>query len=128
TAAHCVQALHDIRIVHGDLKPNNILIKKTETGEFVSKLIDFDDSFFEGEVTENPAEDVGDFVYYSPELLCYIKNGGDKLRARVTCRSDIFALGIIYYQYFCGRLPVFNKSKYKYLAVAVLDGKSPSLG
>ena len=128
TAAHCVQALHDIGIAHGDLKPNNILIKKTETGEFVAKLIDFDDSFFEGEITENPTEVVGDFVYYSPELLRYMKNGGDELRAKVTCRSDIFALGIIYYQYFYGQLPAFNKSKYKYLAVAVLDGKSPGLG
>lgn len=128
TAAHCVKTLHNINIAHGDLKPNNILIKKTETGEFVANLIDFDDSFFEGEINENPEEVVGDFVYYSPELLRYIKSGGDELRAKVTCRSDIFALGIIYYQYLTGRLPAFNKSKYKYLAVSVLDGKRPSMG
>lgn len=128
TAAHCVKTLHDVRIAHGDLKPNNILINKTETGEFIAKLIDFDDSFFEGEINENPEEVVGDFVYYSPELLRYIKNGGNELRSKVTCRSDIFALGIIYYQYFSGRLPAFNKSKYKYLAVSVLNGKRPGLG
>lgn len=127
TAAHCVKTLHEMHIAHGDLKPSNILIKKTETGEFVAKLIDFDDCFFEGEISENPKEVVGDFVYYSPELLRYIKEGGDELRAKVTCRSDIFALGIIYYQYFYGRLPAFNRSKYRYLAVSVLDGKSPSL-
>lgn len=128
TAAHCVKTLHDIPIVHGDLKPNNILINKTEAGGLVAKLIDFDDSFFEGEISENPEEVVGDFVYCSPELLRYIKGGGDELRAKVTCRSDIFALGIIYYQYLYGRLPTFNKSKYQYLAVSVLDGKSPGLG
>lgn len=127
TAAHCVKALHNMRIAHGDIKPNNILIKKTRNGEFVAKLIDFDESFFEGEISENPAEVVGDFVYYSPELLRYIKEGGDELRAKVTCKSDIFALGIIYYQYFSGRLPAFNKSKYQYLAVSVLDGKRPGL-
>lgn len=127
TAARCLKTLHNMHIAHGDLKPNNILINKTEMGHFVAKLIDFDDSFFEGEVNENPGEVIGDFVYYSPELLRYIKEGGDELRAKVTCKSDIFALGIIYYQYFSGRLPTFNKSKYQYLAVSVLDGKRPGL-
>lgn len=128
TATHCVKTLHNIRIAHGDLKPNNLLINKTEMGQLVAKLIDFDDSFFEGEISENPEDVVGDFVYYSPELLRYIKEGGDELRGKVTCRSDIFALGIIYHQYLSGRLPPFNKSKYRYLAVSVLDGKHPSLG
>ncbi|MDN5848119.1 MAG: protein kinase [Nitrococcus sp.] len=128
TAAHSVAILHQMRIAHGDLKPNNLLINKTAEGEFVAKLIDFDESFFEGEVNENPGEVVSDFVYYSPELLRYIKTGGDELRAKVTCKSDIFSLGIIYYQYFHGRLPKFNKSKYQYLAVSVLDGKTPGLG
>ncbi|EAR20366.1 protein kinase domain-containing protein [Nitrococcus mobilis] len=128
TATRCLRTLHNMRIAHGDLKPSNILINKTEMGHFVAKLIDFDDSFFEGEINENPEEVVGDFVYYSPEMLRYIKEGGDDLRASVTCKSDIFALGIIYYQYFSGRLPAFNKSKYRYLAVSVLDGKRPGLG
>lgn len=127
TAARCLKTLHSMRIAHGDLKPNNILINKTEMGHFVAKLIDFDDSFFEGEVNENPEEVIGDFVYYSPELLRYIKEGGDELRTKVTCKSDIFALGIIYHQYFSGRLPKFNKAKYQYLAVSVLDGKRPGL-
>ncbi|MDN5871294.1 MAG: protein kinase [Nitrococcus sp.] len=128
TAAHSVEALHQAHIAHGDLKPHNLLINKTVDGEFVAKLIDFDESFFEGEVNKNPGEVVSDFVYYSPELLRYIKTGGDELRAQVRCKSDIFALGIIYYQYFCGGLPKFNKSKYQYLAVSVLDGKTPGLG
>ena len=127
TAAHCVKTLHKLHIAHGDLKPNNILINKTEKGDLVAKLIDFDDSFFEGEISENPEEVVGDFVYYSPELIRYIKEGGDELRDKVSCRSDIFALGIIYYQYLSGRFPSFNRSKYQYLAASVLAGKRPGL-
>ena len=32
TVAHSLKILHDLRIVHGDLKPSNILIKRTELG------------------------------------------------------------------------------------------------
>ena len=32
TVAHSLKILHDLRIVHSDLKPSNVLIKRTELG------------------------------------------------------------------------------------------------
>src|SRR3954453_2562967 len=32
TVAHSLKILHDLKIVHGDLKPSNVLIKRTELG------------------------------------------------------------------------------------------------
>ena len=40
--------LHEANVVHFDVKPDNILIQKTESGYYSVKLIDFDAGFFKG--------------------------------------------------------------------------------
>jgi serine/threonine protein kinase len=62
TVTNSLQILHRENIVHGDLKPDNILIKKSTWGNYIAKLIDFDSSYFS---TEPAAEVVGDPVYYT---------------------------------------------------------------
>jgi serine/threonine protein kinase len=47
TVAHSLKILHDLHIVHSDLKPSNVLIKRTELG-YTTKLIDFDSSYLVG--------------------------------------------------------------------------------
>ena len=47
TVAHSLKILHDLRIVHSDLKPSNVLVKRTELG-YTTKLIDFDSSYIAG--------------------------------------------------------------------------------
>ena len=39
----------------------------------------------------------------------------------LTKKIDIFSLGILLHQYFCGEIPEFDKEKYDYLFEAVLD-------
>ena len=55
TVAHSLKLLHDLRIVHSDLKPSNVLIKRTELG-YTTKLIDFDSSYIAGRPP--PREDI----------------------------------------------------------------------
>ena len=45
--AYNMIAIHKKRIIHADIKPNNVLIKKTITGTYTAKIIDFDSSYFE---------------------------------------------------------------------------------
>ncbi|MCW2528024.1 MAG: serine/threonine protein kinase [Pseudonocardiales bacterium] len=117
TVAHSLKILHDLNIVHGDLKPSNVLIKRTELG-YTTKLIDFDSSYLVGSPPP-PEEIVGTMNYYSPELVSYIQGSttGDQLSEA----SDIFALGLIYAQYLTGALPAFDPT-YHEAAIAVLHG------
>ncbi len=119
TVAHSLKILHDLRIVHSDLKPSNVLIKRTELG-LTTKLIDFDSSYIEG-APPPPEEIVGTMNYYSPELVRYIQ-GADNA-AELTAASDIFALGLIYTEYLTGALPSFDPD-HREAAIAVLNGST----
>ncbi len=106
SVCHSLRILHDLNIVHGDLKPDNILIKRTSSG-LTGKIIDFDDSYF----SENPPKDreslVGTPEYYSPEQAAYIMDEDEEIDgSTLTLKSDIFTLGIILCEYFTGKKPV----------------------
>jgi len=118
SVAHSLKILHDLKIVHGDLKPSNILIKRTELG-YTSKLIDFDNSYIAG-APPPPQEIVGTINYYSPELLGYIQESG-VAASSLGVASDVFALGLIYSQYLSGSLPAFDPAFHE-PAVAVSSG------
>ena len=114
TVAHSLKILHDLKIVHGDLKPSNVLIKRTELGY---ELIDFDNAYIAGRPPP-PEEIVGTINYYSPELLGYIQEAGVPA-SELGVSSDIFALGLIYTEYLTGAPPPFDVARYHEPAVAV---------
>ena len=124
TIAHSLRILHDLNIVHGDLKIDNVLIKRTRMGSYTSKLIDFDDSYFSGRPPEMAEDVVGDMVFYSPELGRYIMSDPNTTGAQLTEKSDAFALGLLYGMYLNGRLPEFNIAKYRYACIAVNRGET----
>lgn len=111
-----VGELHRYGIVHADIKPNNILLKRTRAGMFTAKLIDFDSSFF-ASAEVDPESLQGDQVYLAPES--FLRMAGEDVR--LTQAVDIFALGVLFYQYFTGTTPVFSR-KADYSFEAVLEG------
>lgn len=123
TIAHSIQNLHAEHIVHADLKHNNILIQKTTTGQYVGKIIDFDCSFFERKPPVSDDELGGDQVYFAPEACQFLFEEPVKL----TCKMDIFALGLLFHQYLTGDLPDFNHEEYDYAHEAVLEGETLQL-
>jgi serine/threonine protein kinase len=122
TITHSLSILHKENIVHGDLKPDNVLIKQTETGKFTSKLIDFDNAYISEKPPEISEEVVGDMVYYSPELARYIIDSEATLGKELTLKSDIFALGLLFHIYWTGKLPDFDIEKYGYACSYVNSG------
>ena len=119
TVAHSLKILHDLDIVHSDLKPSNVMIKRTELG-YTTKLIDFDSSYIVGSPPP-PEEIVGTMNYYSPELVRYIQGAAGP--EELTQASDIFALGLIYAEYLLGAPPALDPGQSN-AAIAVLNGST----
>ncbi len=115
--AHAIWGLHRNELIHADLKHENILYTRTPSGSVTAKVIDFDNSYLEG---SPPSQDeiVGDINYFAPET-CARLNGVD---APLTRKVDIFALGVLFHQYFTGELPQFSREQYPCPGVAVLNG------
>ena len=106
SVCHSLRILHSLNIVHGDLKPDNILIKRTEK-EYTGKLIDFDDSYFSGNPPTDRESLVGTPEYYSPEQAAYIMDEDEEISgSTLTLKSDIFTLGIILCEYFTAKKPL----------------------
>lgn len=117
TLAYEIMNLHKVHIVHSDLKESNILIKMTKEGRMVGKIIDFDASFFENDFPKYEDELGGDQVYLAPEACQFICGESVEL----TCKIDVFALGILFHQYLTGKMPEFDRAEYDYIFDAVLD-------
>lgn len=115
--AHSLMRLHEEAVVHSDIKETNVLIKRTRTGRLTGKLIDFDCSFLETEPPETEDDLGGDQIYLAPE--CCLFMCGEE--AKLTCKSDVFSLGLLFHQYLTGDLPYFDHSEYDYAHEAVLD-------
>lgn len=117
TVAYCFYDLHSVGIVHSDVKPNNILLKVTKSGNYVAKLIDFDSGFIKGEVLDNK-ELGGELTYLAPETFLSIY--GEDVKPDE--KADIFGLGLLFHEYYCGTLPYFDQNEYEYPYEAALDG------
>lgn len=118
--AYEMMNLHKMHIVHADIKGNNILLKSTANGKLVGKIIDFDAGFFEDNPPRYEDELGGDQVYLSPEACQFIC--GDPIT--LTCKMDVFSLGLLFHEYLTGHLPEFDTETYDYAFEAVLDKHS----
>jgi serine/threonine-protein kinase len=95
---------HDMGIVHRDLKPDNIMIARARDGGDLVKVVDFGiakAANIEAQKVTRTGLIVGTPEYMSPEQIA-----GDPLDGR----SDIYALGLVAFNIFTGRLPFLSKT------------------
>jgi serine/threonine protein kinase/tetratricopeptide (TPR) repeat protein len=119
-----LEAFHKLGIIHRDLKPANIVLSSSGT-----KLLDFGIAKC---LPINPAQDpaitlsgvtrpgafLGTPKYASPE----------QFRGQsVDARSDLFSVGVIFYEMLTGR-PPFAGESFGEIAHSVLQGSPPALG
>jgi len=89
-----LQHAHERGIIHRDLKPSNIML----TPEGKVKLTDFGIARgFEGAQLTSTNHSVGTASYMSPEQCRGEKN--------ITHKSDLYSLGIVFYELLTGRRP-----------------------
>ncbi|MCA9669441.1 MAG: protein kinase [Myxococcales bacterium] len=95
-----LSAVHDVNVLHRDLKPDNVFLTDDAHGRRRIKLLDFGIArgFAEGESSEltDPARMVGTPQYMSPEQV---------LSRPLDARTDIYAVGLVLYKMLSGRTP-----------------------
>lgn len=117
TVAHSLSLLHAEGVVHADLKPDNVLIKRTATGGLTAKLIDYDSGYLEGDAP-SPAFFAGDPAFYAPETALYLRGEGPAPGVK----ADVYALGLMFCLWLYGRLPDFP-AEWNYAHRATLEGR-----
>lgn len=116
TIVLCFCDLHSANIVHFDVKPNNILVKRTDSGNYCAKLIDFDSGFLKGKVI-SVDELCGDLTYLAPEVFLAIIGQTVHLDEK----ADIYSLGLVLHEYLCGKLPNYDTNEFEYPYEAALE-------
>jgi len=95
--ADALTLIHSQKIIHRDLKPANIIILSRDGDAHFIKLLDFGlaRARFQSTLTKT-GELLGTLIYMSPEQL---------LSKEITVASDIYSLGVIFYEMVCGQRP-----------------------
>ncbi len=92
-----LKCVHEANILHRNLKPGNIFIDNAD-GEISVKIIDFGIAQIREFNSEDKNEIVETLSYMPPEQSGVIKRAVDE-------RSDLYSLGIIFYQLLTNELP-----------------------
>jgi serine/threonine protein kinase len=95
--ADALQVVHDVGLVHRDIKPGNIMITATRDGQCHGKLLDFGlvKALETAAGRTATGETIGTPAYMSPEQC-----RGEKVDAR----SDIYSLGCVLYEMLTGQI------------------------
>ncbi|MCB9655439.1 MAG: diguanylate cyclase [Deltaproteobacteria bacterium] len=91
--AEALTVVHRTGLVHGDLKPRNVLLDDAQR----PKLIDF------GLVTHSTGDDHDKAVFGTLQYMSPEQSG--TLKRPVDARSDLYALGVVLYELAVGELP-----------------------
>jgi serine/threonine-protein kinase len=86
-----LEFMHDLKIAHGDIKPDNILIKDEQV-----KITDFGTSRLIEDIFVKTIDGAGTYAYIAPEVA----NSKERY-----LNSDIYSLGAILYQFLTGQTP-----------------------
>jgi tRNA A-37 threonylcarbamoyl transferase component Bud32 len=122
---HALKAAHDASIVHRDLKPDNIHVGRGDAERDLVKIVDFGLAKVIGSSKLTRAG----MVFGTPHYMSPEQAAGEV----VDHRADIYALGIVMYEMFTGKVPFEADSymgvltKHMYMAPAPPSEVSPEL-
>ncbi|MFZ0961829.1 MAG: serine/threonine-protein kinase [Terriglobia bacterium] len=124
--ASALDAAHQLGIIHRDIKPENIALVKGEQGDLV-KVLDFGiTKLREGRLKEEAGSmaltatgtvfAIGTPEYMSPEQV---------LQKELDGRSDLYSLGLVFYEMLAGELPFHADSQAEWFLAQVSEAPRP---
>jgi len=109
-----LQAAHQAGLVHRDIKSTNVVVDKTQR----ARILDFGLAKQVGDMEITKADTaMGTISYMSPEQT---------KGSNIDQRSDIFSLGVVFYELFTGKLP-FERSNLTGTIYAIVNDAVPPL-
>ncbi len=113
---------HAHGIIHRDIKPGNVLLRKLASGALLAKVVDFGlarafdhDVTVAAKVTGQNAL-LGTPAYMAPEQI-----QGQALDGR----CDLYALAVLTYKMLCGNLPIYRSGMQALLIAHLVDPPRP---
>lgn len=113
---------HQLNIVHRDLKPENIMLVPDSSGDEAAVVMDFGlakENRADGEIAKLTATGI---ILGTPEFMSPEQIRGKTLDAR----SDVYALGIVGFEMFTGKLPFQGRTPQE-MMISRLRGKPTPL-
>ncbi|MBN2341534.1 MAG: serine/threonine protein kinase [Deltaproteobacteria bacterium] len=116
-----LEAVHNKGIIHRDLKPDNIFLVYRNDGTPLVKLIDFGISKFTDPGDQSQLTQTGTLLgtpaYMSPEQI--------RCASSIDRRSDLYAVGVIFYEMLTGKRPHSGTSYNEVLANILTELPAP---
>ncbi len=107
---------HHLGIIHRDLKPENIILEPVRTGGDFVKVVDFGLAKMRVEAAQPNITSPG-IVCGTPEYMSPEQGRGDPLDAR----SDIYGVGVIFFQLLTGHLPFEAESPTQVVLMHIME-------
>lgn len=114
---------HALGLIHRDIKPGNVLLRRVASGATVAKVVDFGLARDYGGVVDNAVTRregmLGTPAYMSPEQI---------QSQPLDERADLYSLAVMTYQMLSGRLPLFRDTMQGQLIAHLIDTPAPLAG
>ena len=104
-------AAQELDLIHGDIKPANLMLTWLPSGKFQMKIVDFGLATLTQSQTKEELEALeevfGSIFFMAPEQF---------ERVPIDARTDIYAMGCVYYQALTGAYPFLGETSHAVMA------------